>query len=482
MTATTCIRDIGWLVAWNAAAGRHEYLRGADLAFAGDRVTFAGMGYAGPADEVIDGAQLMVMPGLVNIHNHTSAMPFFKGVREELGSRTFYMSALYDGWNLFAPEPEEQRWASQYAYCEMLRSGVTTFADMCRVYPGWVETAAASGLRGYMAPLFQSARWHTENGHRLDYIWAEDGGRESFDAALALIDEAEAHACGRLLGMLAPMSPDTCTVGLMRDGLAEARTRGRPCQIHAGEAVMEFLEMTRRTGKTAIQVLAEADLLGPNVTIGHGIFLDHHSWLHWSSRDDVRLLADAGAQISHCPTVFARYGITLESFGAYRDAGVGLSIGTDTHPHNMLEEMRAAAMFGRVAAGNMFSLETSQVFHAATVGGADALGRGDLGRLAPGAKADLVLVALDGVDMMPVYDPLRCLVYTAADRAVRDVYVDGVKVLGDGRVLTLDQEEAAAHLTVAQQRIMDRVPARDYKGRTAHEVSPLTLPLGGANI
>ena len=91
-----------------------------------------------------------------------------------------------------------------------------------------------------------------------------------------------------------------------------------------------------------------------------------------------------------------------------------------------------------------------------------------------------MLVALDDVDMMPVYDPLRCLIHTAADRAVRDAYVDGVKVLSEGRVLTLDQEEAAAHLTVAQQRIMDRVPARDYKGRTAHEVSPLTLPIAGA--
>ena len=83
-------------------------------------------------------------------------------------------------------------------------------------------------------------------------------------------------------------------VAVMEGGVAEARARGRPCQIHAGEAVMEHLEMTRRTGKTSVRILAEAGLLGPDVTIGHGIFLDHHSWLHWPSRDDVRLLADAG--------------------------------------------------------------------------------------------------------------------------------------------------------------------------------------------
>jgi 5-methylthioadenosine/S-adenosylhomocysteine deaminase len=97
MTVTTHIRNIDWLVAWNAAAGRHEYTRGADLVFAGDRITFADKGYDGTADTVVDGARRLVMPGLVNIHNHTNAMPFFKGVREELGSRNFYMSALYDG-------------------------------------------------------------------------------------------------------------------------------------------------------------------------------------------------------------------------------------------------------------------------------------------------------------------------------------------------------------------------------------------------
>jgi cytosine/adenosine deaminase-related metal-dependent hydrolase len=479
MTGTTVIRNADWVVGWDAGAERHHYLRGADVAFAGDAIGFVGKGYDGAADVEIDGAGLMVMPGLVDIHNHTSTMPSFKGVREELGNPRFYMSALYDGWNMFAPEPEDKVWNARFAYCELLLSGVTTAVDICDPFPGWLEAMAESGLRGYLAPFYASARWYTDNGYRLDYDWAEDGGKAAFKAALAVIDEAGAHNSGRLGGMVTPATVDTCTPELLRDSLAAAEERGLAYQLHAGEAVIEFLEMTRRTGKTQMEWLDELGILGPRTVIGHGIFLDHHSWLHWSSRDDIRRLADSGTSIAHCPTVFSRYGIALENLGAYIDAGINVGIGTDTHPHNMIEEMRHAAVVARLAAENMHALKTADVFHAATVGGAKALLRDDIGRLAPGAKADIVLVDLTDPAMQPTYDPLRCLIYTAADRAVRDVYVDGEQVVANGKVLTLDFNEAAERVSEVQRRVVEKVPSRDHAGRTAHEISPLTLPLAG---
>ena len=97
-------------------------------------------------------------------------------------------------------------------------------------------------------------------------------------------------------------------------------------------------------------------MLGPDVTLGHGLFLDHHSWLHWSTRADIGLIADHGTSVAHCPTPFSRYGITLEHFGKYLEAGINMAIGTDTHPHNMLEEMRTAAIMCRVAAQNMHAV------------------------------------------------------------------------------------------------------------------------------
>ena len=106
------------------------------------------------------------------------------------------------------------------------------------------------------------------------------------------------------------------------------------------------------------------------------------------------------------------------------------------------------------------------------------MGRDDLGRLAPGAKADIVVVDLADVTMQPARDPLRSLIYTAAERAVRDVYIDGRQVVADGTVLTLDRADAAGRLAEAQARMLSATPQHDWKGRGAEEVSPLSLPVG----
>ncbi len=149
----------------------------------------------------------------------------------------------------------------------------------------------------------------------------------------------------------------------------------------------------------------------------------------------------------------------MESLGDYLRAGVTIGIGTDVSPHNLVEEMRKAATLSRVAARDIRSVSTADVLHAATVGGAKALMRDDLGRLAPGKKADIVIVDLKHLHMMPARDPLRSFVYHAADRAVSDVFVDGQQVVEAGKVLTMDQADAAERLTEAQLRMMSMVPA-----------------------
>jgi cytosine/adenosine deaminase-related metal-dependent hydrolase len=477
MPHTTCIRNADWVVAWDAAEKRHVYRQNIDVVFADDRIIHVGPGYRGEAQQEIGGKGRMVMPGLVNLHTHPSVMPFFKSLREELGNPKLYFTALYDGWNLFRPEPEDCVWAARQAYCEALLSGCTTLVDMCFPYPGWLDVMAESGIRIFISALYESQHWHTANGHELTYRPEPDGGKAAYDAAVKLTAETRAHKSGRLSAMIAPMAIDTTSIELIRAGLELARREKLPFQLHAGEAMAEFLEMTRRTGMTQVQLLAKEKLLGPDVTIGHGIFLDHHSWLHWYSREDMRILADHGCSVAHCPTPFSRYGIKLESFGAYLEAGINMGIGTDTHPHNMLEEMRTAAILARVAAENMHAVSTGDIFNAATVGGAKALMREDLGRLAPGAKADIVLVRLDIPDMMPAYDPLRSLIYVAADRAVSDVFVDGRQVVKDRRVLTIDHQRAAAEVAATQARVLPKVPERDRLGRPAEQVAPRTVPL-----
>ena len=235
--------------------------------------------------------------------------------------------------------------------------------------------------------------------------------------------------------------------------------------------------MFRRYGKTPIAWLHAIGALGRQTIIGHGIFLDHHPWLHWPTRGDLPLLRDTGATVAHCPTVFMRRGIAMNTFGAYAREGINLGIGTDTYPHNFLEEMRSAFTISRAVAGTVEDVTTLDIFNAATLGGARALLRDDIGRLKVGAKADIVLVDIKHPSMMPMREPLRSLLYVAADRAVRDVYVDGQRVVHEQRAINIDYAAAAEALEEAQKRSMREVPRLDWAGRSADQLAPMVLPL-----
>ena len=470
----TVIRNAGWIVAFDAETGGHRYLRDQDLAFAGDRILQVGGHYAGPVAVEIDGRGRLVSPGLVNIHSHPLSEPMNKGFMDELGSPGLYQSSLYEYMALFNPDDEGRLACAEVAYVELLLSGVTTLVDLSVPYDGWLDLLSRSGLRGVAAPMYRSASWGTRTGHVVEYQWNEAAGEAAMAAAMAVIDRADADPSGRLSGMVAPSQIDTCTAGLIRDSHAEAARRGIRMQIHAAQSVVEFHEITRRHGKTPLEWLDSLGVLDRHSIIGHGIFLGDHPWLHWPQGRDLDLLAGSGAAVAHCPVVFQRRGIALRSFGRYLRAGVPLGIGTDTYPHNMLEEMRQALINSRLMSGDVFDLRTSDVFDAATTGGAAILGRDDIGRLVPGAKADLFLADITHPAMRPLRDPLRSLIYVAAERAVRDVFVDGRPVVQAGRVLALDLQGALDRLEAAQRRAEAGFTAKDYKARRHDEASPLT--------
>ncbi len=474
MSETTRIRNADWVVAFDAAAGKHVYRRGIDVEFAGNAITHVGASRGGKAEHEIDGRGLMVMPGLIDVHSHPTSESMLKGLTDEAGSPRLYNSSLYEYLFLFQNDAAGTRAASEVSFSELLMSGVTTLCDLSLEHEGWLDTLGESGLRVYAAPMFRSGRWRTGDGHSVTYEWNEPAGRKAMESALRLIERARQHPSGRLSGMVCPAQIDTCTPDLISDAANAARERGLPFQIHAAQSVVEFHEIMRRHGKTPIEWLQSLGGLGPHVLIGHGIFLDHHAWLHWTSRDDLGRLADTQTNIAHCPTVFMRRGITLQDFGSYRRAGINIGLGTDTFPHNFVEEMRNAAYAARISAGNVHALRTTDIFDAATLGGAKALGRDDIGRITPGAKADLVLVDVTHPAMRPVYDPIRSMIYASGERAIRQVYVDGRQVVKDGRALAFDYADASARLEAAQKRSIEKVPQFDWAKRSVSVLMPPT--------
>jgi 5-methylthioadenosine/S-adenosylhomocysteine deaminase len=471
----TVIRNADVVLAWDDATHQHVYLPNGDIAFEDGKLCFVGRGYAGPADATISGSGLMLMPGLVNIPSHPSSEPMNKGFTDEVGTPGLYNSSLYEYLPIFRPDPDAVHSCVRVALSELLLSGVTTVADLSVAHPGWLDLLAESGMRVCIAPMFRSARWFTRNGHVVEYAWDPAAGEKAMAEAFTLVERAEQHESGRLFGMAVPSQIDTCTPELLKDSRDEARRRGISWQIHAAQSVSEFHEITRRHGFTPIGWLHEQGLLDDRAIIGHGIFLDDHPSTPWHTRRDLEILSETGTTVAHCPTVFARRGITLKHFGRYKRTGVNMGLGTDTYPHNMLDEMRLVAYLARTQANDPRSMSTTELFDAATIGGAKALGREDIGRLAAGCRADFVLVDVTHPMMRPARDPVRSLVYAAGDRAVKDVFVDGRKVVADGEVVTMDYRAAAAHLHEAQKRVVQNAPAQDWAHRPVEVSSPPTF-------
>ena len=176
--------------------------------------------------------------------------------------------------------------------------------------------------------------------------------------------------------------------------------------MHFVEQLCEFHETMRKTGTTPVELLADEGVLGPRTILAHAIYLAGHSARQLSVWRRYRAAGDRRRQVAHSPVAFSRRGVALESFERYRDAGIGVALGTDTYPLDMFSEMRTAThglQDGRAQLRGRPAPATSSP--RATSPAPTALGRHDLGRIAAGAKADIVIVDSDKLAIGPV--PIR---------------------------------------------------------------------------
>ncbi|MBB4042162.1 cytosine/adenosine deaminase-related metal-dependent hydrolase [Microvirga flocculans] len=474
---TTVFRSCDWLVAWDAVARSHVYLRNADFAIRGKEIIQVGGHFTDAADVEIDARRMMLIPGFVDVHSHPGHEPGWKGMLEELGSPRLGQSSLYEFMPLFQIGTEYTRPSLRVAVSELLKSGVTTICDLGRPRDTWADEYAETGIRAVLWGMFRSGPWKTRNGHSVEYDLDPATGDRLLREAIDIADAASRHESGRITGYFGPSQIDTCTEGQIREALQAARDRNQPIQIHAAQSVVEFQEIMRRYGCTPMEWLDKIGALGPDTIIGHGIFLNDHPWLHWPHANDFERLRDSGAQVAHCPVVFARRGIALNTLSRYMDAGIRCGIGTDSFPHNMLDELRMACYAGRIVAGSFKAASTTHAFMAATAVGADMIRRPDLGRLAPGCKADFSVVDMTNPYMQPDYEPIRSLVYSANDRAIKDVYVDGRQVVRNGEVLDFDITDDVEMLRKAQAEAIAAAPQRDWAGRSLDQLAPRVFPL-----
>ena len=468
------------------ADGGHRLLRGGVLVLENDRVSFVGRSFAGAVDRRIDATGKLVIPGLVNIHCHADVEAGGRLIADA-GRRDYFHTGYL---NYFAAKKgvtplgprQDPEIGGRFALAELLRNGCTTVVDIAVAAEAHARIAGELGMRAYLSPAYRSADYCLTDAGTLYFEENEEAGRAGLERAKAFVARhAGAHG-GRIQGMLFPYQVDTCSPALLRATRAAADELRVGIEIHAGQNLLEFHQILRRHGMTPIEYLADTGLLGPDCIVGHCIISTAHSLAALPAGRDLEILAQSGASVAHCPLVFARRGNALESFAKFRRAGVNVGLGTDTYPRDLISEMRWASNLCKIAEHDFTVATAAEVFTAATLGGARALRREDLGRLAPGAKADVVLVSMRSFRMGPYRDPIKALVQCGTADDVDRVIVDGRTVVEDGRVVGVDEDALLAQAQAEAERLWATVPEWHWQGLTADQVSPPSFPPLAADL
>jgi guanine deaminase len=442
----------------------------ADVLIDGDRIAeVARPATSAPAGEALDARGCLVVPGLINAHTHGHTH-----LARGIAGRWTLEDLLNHGPALNANRtPEEQYLSAALGAIEMLKSGCTSAYDLFMGVPApGPETAEAIarayidvGLRAIVAPAAADLVFYATVPGLVDLL-PPDLARTVKDIAPApaagLLGLTEAtirrwHGAegGRIRVAVAPTIPTQCTDEFLVGCGRLAREFGVGLHTHLAESKVQAVAAQRRWGRSIVARLEEVGVLGPGFVGAHGI---------WLTDDDVARLAAAGGAIAHNPGSNLRLGAGIAAVREMLDHGLTVAIGTDgsvcSDNQNVFEAMRIAALVGNVRFPHDPArwLSAAEIWGMATLGGARLMGMPDeLGAVAPGRKADLVLLREDSTFLSPLNDPFGTLVYAETGAAVDTVLVGGRVVLRGGKVLTVDE----ARLREAAQDAADRVRTRN---------------------
>jgi len=424
------IRNADIVVTMNA---RRDELSGADVLVRGGAIAAVGSGLVAPGAEVIDGAGCVVTPGLVNTHHHlyqtlTRAVP---GGQDAL--LFGWLKTLYPIWARFGPE--EMFVSAQVGLAELALSGCTMTSDHLYLYPNGArldDTVAAAGEVGLRFHPTRGAMSIGESAGGLPPDSLVEGEAAILDDMIRVVDRFHDPRPGAMLRVgLAPCSPFSVSRELMRDAALLARDKRVMLHTHLAENDEDVAYSLERFGCRPGQYAEDLGWTGADVWHAHCVKLDG---------SEIELFSRSGTGVAHCPCSNCRLGSGIAPVRAMRDAGMKVGLGVDgsasNDAGNLMAEARMAMLLQRVARG-ADAMSAREVLEIATLGGAQVLGRDDLGVIEPGKRADLAIWDLRGVEAAGSWDPVAALALCGPTR-VRHLVVEGRQVVRDGQMVTLD--------------------------------------------
>jgi 5-methylthioadenosine/S-adenosylhomocysteine deaminase len=405
-----------------------------------DRIIAVGEGDSeltpGDGDRVIDATGQVVMPGLVDLHYHTA---LGKGYSDHLPLWEYLDECWYP--LIRALDPEAAYWAALSSYAESIKGGVTTVNDMYRQLEALSRAAVDIGIRAVLSNDIALPE------HNLDTLAMNQAAYEACDGA----------GDGRVqvyvgIEWLPLASPE-----LLRDARLLADDLGTGIHIHLNESLTEVEDSIKRFGRRPTEIAYEAGILGRNCIAAHCV---------WLSDTEIALMRQTDTQISHNPSSNAKLGNGIARLPAMLAAGLNVGLGHDAaecnNSRDMFQVMKFASLMHRATNLDPSIQPAHVVVRQATRNGSAAL-QHEGGYLAPGRKADLILIDT----LTPAFTPLlkddkrhlySHLVFAANGSCVNTTIIDGRIVMEDRQLLTVDEEQVVREANNAFRRILERIP------------------------
>ena len=331
---------------------------------------------------------------------------------------------------------EEYRVSADFSVATLLKSGCTTFSNVTtsatkkwedtRVEPyALAEASERMGARGWIGHFYMEGCTYTDAAGESVWVWDSKKGQQAMDNGIELVKYLQKRNHPLVTGFLFPVRTDSCSEDMLKETVRQAKLLGDVhIRAHFAQRKAEFrLFKSKNPDRSMVEWLQDIGFLGPQICLTHAIYIAGHSETGDPPRNDLQILAETKTNTCHCPVVSSRGGKNLESFSRYIAAGVNMGIGTDTYPPDLLEEMRIGALVNKVVEGSRRAGTVRDFFNAATINGAKALRRDDLGRLAPGCTADISVFDFNGLHYAPIDDPMRTLVHVATGKNCDTVLV-----------------------------------------------------------
>lgn len=386
---------------------------------------------------LLDLPEHLVLPGLINAHTH-AAMSLMRGMGNDLPLHEWLNDLIF---------PLEAKWVSsqfvedgtRLAIAEMIRAGITCFADQYYFPETVASTARDLGIRAQVAvPIIERANNWSAN--------SDEGIRRATDLHDAWRDDDFVSIA------LGPHAPYTVDINTFERIVPICEEIQRPIHIHLHETQQEVRDFRLREGASPIRRFEEIGLLTPRLQAVHMTALDEV---------DVELVAHHNVGVVHCPQSNALLASGPSPLHRLRDAGVRVALGTDGAVSNnsldILQEMRAANLLSNAATGTIGSLSPGDFIRLGTLDAASVLLREqEIGSLTQGKWADMIAIDMNAPGAQPVHDVLAQTVLTNAAPRVCHVWVSGKPLLKDGKLTTCDEQEVIAKARQWKEKISPR--------------------------